>query len=86
MGKKGSYVMMDLITQDETSTSQNRSLNLQKCWGSFTFDPEKVKILVKEPKNYSRKILEVIHIRKNNPILNQDKGLELDPIWDRVLL
>ncbi len=29
--------------------------------------------------NYSRKILVAIHICKNNPTLNQDRGLELDP-------
>ncbi len=51
-----------------------------------TINPEKVKILAKEPKDYSRKILEAIHIRQNNPSLNRDKGLELDPVWDRVLL
>ena len=33
-----------------------------------------VKILAKEPKNYSRKILEAIHICQNNPSLNRDKG------------
>ncbi len=50
------------------------------------FDSEKVEILAKEPKDYSRKILEAIQIRQNNPSLSRDKGLELDPFWDRVLL
>ena len=50
------------------------------------FDTGKVKILTKETKDYSRKILEVIHICQKNSTLNRDKGLDWDPVWDRVLL
>ena len=35
------------------------------------FDPEKVNILAREPKDFARKILEAIHIRKEKPILNR---------------
>ena len=44
------------------------------------FDPDNVKIFS------SRKILEAIHIRKEKPALNRDKGLDLDPVWDPVLI
>ena len=42
------------------------------------FDADRVKVLAREPKDFSRKILEVIHIRKEKPALNRDKGLDLD--------
>ena len=50
------------------------------------FDPDKVNILAREPEDFSRKILEAIHIRKEKPTLNRDKGLDLDPVWDPVLI
>ena len=27
-----------------------------------------------------------VHIRKEKPALNRDKGLDLDPVWDPVLI
>ena len=48
--------------------------------------PYKVKILGREPKDFSRKILEAIHIRKEKPALNRDKGMDLDPVWDPFLI
>ena len=50
------------------------------------FDPDKVKKLAREPKDFSRKILEAIHISNKKPPLNRDKGLDLDPVWDPVLI
>ena len=46
----------------------------------------KLAILAREPKDFSRKILEAIHIRKEKPALNRAKGLDLDPVWDPVLI
>ena len=49
-------------------------------------DWENVKVLEREPKEFSRRILEAIHIRTLKPKLNRDKGLDLDPIWDNLLM
>ncbi len=62
--------MLDLL--EETVSEHLKSTQ-------YYFDPEKVKILTKESKDYSRKILEAIHIRQNNPSLNRHKGLEMAP-------
>jgi len=48
-------------------------------------DWDNVKLLEREPKDFSRKVLEAIHIRTETPKLNRDKGLDLDPIWDNLL-
>ncbi len=43
--------------------------------------------LAKEPNDYSRTILEAIHIRKNYPTLNPDKNLEFgSPLKKRIQL
>ena len=44
-----------------------------------------VKVLEKETKDFPRKVLEAIHIRKKGPNLNRDKGLDLDPVWDNLV-
>ena len=41
--------------------------------------------LEKEPKDFPRKVLEAIHMRKKGPNLNRDKGLDLDPVWDNLI-
>ena len=41
---------------------------------------------VREPKDFPRRVLEAIHIRTAKPRLNRDKGLEIDPVWDNLLL
>ena len=43
-------------------------------------DWDNVKVLEKETKDFPRKVLEAIHIRKKGPNLNRDKGLDLDPV------
>ena len=43
-------------------------------------------MLEREPKEFSRRILEAIHIRTLKPKLNRNKGLDLDPIWDNLLM
>ena len=48
-------------------------------------DWDNVKVLEKEPKDFPRKVLEGIHIRKKGPNLNRDKGLDLDPVWDNLI-
>ncbi|XP_072038213.1 uncharacterized protein [Amphiura filiformis] len=45
-------------------------------------DWENVKVL----EEYSRRVLEAIHIRTQKPRLNRDQGLEIDPIWDNLLM
>ena len=49
-------------------------------------DWDNVKLLEREPKDFSRKVLEAIHIRTETPKLNRDKGLDLDPNWDNLLM
>ena len=44
-----------------------------------------VKVLEKEPKNFPRKVLEAIHIRKKGPNLNRDTRLDLNPVWDNLI-
>ena len=48
-------------------------------------DWDNVKVLEKEPKDFPRKVLEAIHIRKKGPNLNRDKGLDLDKVWDNLI-
>ena len=57
--------------------------HLLLCCSQFTFECDKV--LEKEPKDFPRKVLEAIHIRKKGPNLNRDKGLDLDPVWDNLI-
>ncbi|XP_072023064.1 uncharacterized protein [Amphiura filiformis] len=45
-------------------------------------DWENVKVLEKKQKEFSRRVLEAIQTRTQNPRLNRDQGLEIDPIWD----
>ena len=75
--------MKEHITTRASSTS---AVSEQLKTAKYYFDPDKVKILAREPKNFSRKTLEAIHIRKEKPALNRDKGLDLDPVWDLVLI
>ena len=44
-----------------------------------------VKVPENEPKDFPRKVLEAIHIRKKGPNLNRDKGLDLNPVWDNLI-
>ena len=50
------------------------------------FDPDEFKMLSREPKDFARKILEAIHIRKETPVFDRDKGLDLDSVLDSVLI
>ena len=49
------------------------------------FDPEQVEILAKEIKDFPRRVLEAIYIKQQEPSLNRDQGLDLDPIWDPII-
>ena len=49
------------------------------------FDPEQVEILAKETKDFPRRVLEVIYIKQQEPSLNRDQGLDLDPEWDPII-
>ena len=49
------------------------------------FDPEQVEILAKETKDFPRRVLEAIYIKQQEPSLNRDQGLDLDPIWDPII-
>ena len=49
-------------------------------------DWENVKVLEREQKEFSRRVLEAIQIRTQKPRLNRDQGLEIDPIWDNLLM
>ena len=44
-----------------------------------------VKVLERESKEFSRRVLEAIQIKTKGPNLNWDKGLDLDPVWDTLL-
>ena len=58
----------------------NTKSSVTTIWTAFRYnDPEEVKILAKEPKDNSRKVLEVTHIPKSNLTLNQDKGFSWTP-------
>ena len=69
-----------------TRTSSTSAVSEHLKTAKHHFDPDKVKILAREPKDFSRKILKAIHIRKEKPALNRDKGLDLDPVWNPVLI
>ena len=48
--------------------------------GGHEIDWTGVKVLEKELKEFSRRVLEAIQIKTNGPKLNRDKGLDLDPV------
>ena len=48
-------------------------------------DCEGVKILDKESVDMKRKIKEAIHIRRQRPTLNRDRGYDLPAIFDNLL-
>ena len=78
----GKRVKEHITTRSSSTSAVSEHLKTEK----HHFDPNKVKILARETKDFARKILEAIHIRKEKPALNRDKGLDLDPVWDPVLL
>ncbi len=47
---------------------------------------QNVKVHVKQTKYFPRNVLEASNIKKKGPTLNRDTGLELDPVWDNLLL
>ena len=60
--------------------------HISRSNNSHQIDWENVNVLEKEPKEFSRRVLEAIHIRKKGPNLNRDTGLDLDPVWDNLLV
>ena len=78
----GKRIKEHITTRSSSTSAVSEHLKTAK----HHFDPDKVKILARKPKDFSRKILEAIHIRKEKPALNRDKGLALDPVWDPVLI
>ena len=48
-------------------------------------DWDNVKVLEKETKDFPRRVLEAIQIKKQGPSLNRDTGLEFDPVWDNLI-
>ena len=48
-------------------------------------DWDNVKVLEKETKDFPKKVLEAIHIRKKVPNVNRDKGLDFDPVLDDLV-
>ena len=53
--------------------------------GGHDIDWTGVKVLERESKEFSRRVLEAIQIKSKGPNLNRDKGLDLDPVWDTSL-
>ena len=53
--------------------------------GGHDIDWTGVKVLERESKEFSRRVLEAIQIKSKGPNLNRDKGLDLDPVWDTLL-
>ena len=78
----GKRIKEHITTRSSSTSAVSEHLKTAK----HHFDPDKVKILAREPKDFSRKILEAIHIRKEKPALNRDKGLDLDPVRDPGLI
>ena len=78
----GKRIKEHITTRSSSTSAVSEHLKTAKNH----FDPDKVKILAREPKDFSRKILEAIHIRKEKPALNRDKGLDLDPVWNPVFI
>ena len=52
---------------------------------TYHFDPEQVDIPAKETKDFPRRVLETIYIKQQEPSLNRDQGLDLDPIWEPII-
>ncbi len=67
--------ILGLIGQEH----MHRNKNSQKI------DWDDVKVLEKETRDFPRKVLEAIHVRKKGPNLNRDTGLELDKVWANLL-
>ena len=65
------HIKKHITTRFSTTSAVSEHLKSTK----HHFDPDKVKILVREPKDFAGKILEAIHIRKEKPTFNIDKEL-----------
>ena len=78
----GKLIKEHITTRSSSISAVSEHLKTTK----HHFDPDKVKILARERKDFSRKILEAIHVRKEKPALNREKGLDLCPVWDPVLI
>ena len=48
-------------------------------------DWDRTKVLDKEDREYPRLVREALHIRKNNPELNRDQGLELPSLYSALI-
>ena len=77
----GKRIKEHITTRSSSTSAVSEHLKTAK----HHFDPDKVKILAWEPKDFSRKILEAIHIRKEKTALNRDKGLDLDPVHTTIV-
>ena len=62
----GKRIKDHITTRSSSTSAVSEHLKTAK----YHFDSDKVKILAREPKDFSRKILEAIHIRKEKPALN----------------
>ena len=50
-----------------------------------SFDRSNPRILAREQNWYSRKVRESIFIKVKRPIMNRDQGLQLPPVYNRIL-
>ena len=48
-------------------------------------DPEQVEIFTKETKDFPMRVLEAIYIKQQEPSLNRDQKLDLEPVWDLII-
>ncbi len=76
------------LAEHKSKAAGNKSAvqeHVHRSKNSHKIDWENVKVLEKETRDFPRKVLEAIHIRKKGPNLNRDSGLVFDTVWDFLL-
>ena len=80
-GESGSKLEKRLSELKSSAASSKSAVREHVVWsGGHDIDWTGVKVLERESKEFSRRVLEAIQIKTKGPNLNRDKGLDLDPV------
>ena len=85
IGESGRKLEKRITEHKSTAASSKSAIKEHVGASGHKIDWDNIKVLDREPKDFPRRVREAIHIRKETPRLNRDKGLDLDPVWDNLL-